>query len=191
MSEFDFKLILSGITDFTDEQVDRLYDAGCDDATVAQRDGRVYMTFSRESESMASAVISAIVDIREADIGATVLRVDTCNLVTPAEIARRLSRSRQAVDMYMKGVRGKGGFPAPACNLSETRPLYYWCEVAYWAYQNNLLRESDNREAQEISILNNILELEHQKNIAPAMTMEMIEKFTVCKPCNGNGVVAQ
>ncbi len=186
MAEFDFTLILSGITDFTDEQVDTLYSAGCDDATVAQRGGRVYMTFSREADSMIGAIISAIENIQKADIGASVLRIDTCNLVTQAEVARRLDRSRQNMEQYVSGKRGPGGFPAPACNIKEGQPLFYWCEVAYWAYQNNILSESANREAQEIAILNNILELEHQKVIEPEATARMLRHFSVCKPCDEN-----
>lgn len=186
MAEFDFTLILSGITDFTDEQVDAFYSAGCDDATVAQRGGRVYMTFSREADSMVGAIISAIEDIQKADIGASVLRVDTCNLVTQAEVARRLDRSRQNMEQYVSGKRGPGGFPAPACNITEGQPLFYWFEVAYWAYQNNILSESANREAQEIAILNNILELEHQKVIEPEATARMLLHFSVCKPCAEN-----
>ena len=63
MREFDFTLLLNGITDFTDDQVDALFEAGCDDATVAQRHGRVFITFSREAESFTSAVLTAIADI--------------------------------------------------------------------------------------------------------------------------------
>ncbi len=177
MSEFDFTLILGGINDFTDEQVDRLFESGCDDATVSQRYGRVYATFSREAESMVCAIVSAIRDINKADIGANVLRVDTCNLVTQAEVARRLSRSRQNIEQYVSGRRGPGGFPAPACNITEGQPLYYWCEVAYWAYQNKLLSRQGNKEAQEIATLNTILELQHQKAIAPESTANIIEQL--------------
>ena len=113
MSEYDFTLILSGITDFNDEQVDSLFNAGCDDATVAQRSGRVYMTFSRDAQSMTEAIISAIMDIRKANIGAGVLRVDTCNLVNQSEIGRRLGLSRQCAENYVNGKR-LTGFPAPA-----------------------------------------------------------------------------
>ena len=182
MSEYDFTLILFGITDFTDDQVDSLFDAGCDDATVAQRSGRVYMTFSRDAQSMTEAIISAIVDIRKANIGAGVLRVDTCNLVNQSEIARRLGLSRQCAENYVNGKR-LTGFPAPACNIIDGQPLYFWSEVAYWACENSLLRQDANREAQEIAILNNIIELEHQKRIEPELTAKMLSQFSVCKPC--------
>ena len=189
MSEYDFTLILSGITDFTDEQVDSLFEAGCDDATVAQRNGRVYMTFSRKSSSMIEAIISAIVNINKANIGAGVLRVDTCSLVNQSEIARRLGVSRQCAENYVNGKR-LAGFPAPACNIIEGQPLYFWCEVAYWACQNSLLSPSENRAAQEIAILNNILELEHQKQIEPTATAKMLNQFSVCKPFEEKSVLA-
>jgi hypothetical protein len=182
MSEYDFTLILSGIIDFTDEQVDSLIEAGCDDATVAQRSGRVYMTFSRNASSMIDAITSAIENIRKANIGAGVLRVDTCNLVTQSEIARRLGLSRQCTENYVNGKR-LSGFPAPGCNIIDGQPLYFWCEVAYWACQNSLLRPDANTEAQEIAILNNILELEHQKLIEPEVTARMLSRFSVCEPC--------
>lgn len=75
-SEYDFSLILSGIPDFSDEVVNALFEAGCDDATIAQRHGRVYVTFSRKSESMLKAILSAIDDVMEAKICTGVLRVD-------------------------------------------------------------------------------------------------------------------
>ena len=75
-SEFEFTLLLTGITDFTDEHVDALFAAGCDDATVARRLGRVYVTFCRSAETPLQAIASAIDDVERAGIGALVLRVD-------------------------------------------------------------------------------------------------------------------
>lgn len=183
-TEFDFTLILSGISDFDESIVDKLYEAGCDDATVAQRYGRVYLTFSREAGSLIDAIVSAVFDVKKSGINARVLRVDSCNLVTQAEVARRLERSRQNIEQYISGKRGDGGFPAPACNIADGVPLYYWCEVAYWAKQKDMLSERENREAQEIATLNTILELEHQKEIAPEITQNMIEQFQVCSRDN-------
>lgn len=180
-SEFDFTLILSGISDFTEETVDLLVEAGCDDATIAKRYGRVYLTFSREAHSAIEAVVSAILDVKRSKIGANVMRVDSCNLVTPSEIGRRLNRTRQAIDQDISSKRGPGGFPAPACNITDGAPLYYWCEVAYWARNNNLLSEQANREAQELATLNTILELEHQKRIAPTITNDLLKRFQVCE----------
>src|SRR5262245_33166912 len=46
-SEHDFVLILDGISDLAPAMEDALYEAGCDDATISVRAGRVYLTFSR------------------------------------------------------------------------------------------------------------------------------------------------
>ena len=180
MTEYDFTLILSGISDFTDGDIDALYEAKCDDATVSQRYGRVYMTFSREAKSMAEAIVSAIEDVKAADIGASVMRVDTCNLITQAEIARRIDRTRQAVSQYITGERGPGGFPPPACNIVEGQPLWYWCEVAYWLFQNDLIKDEENREAQEIAAINAIIDLEYLKIIAPETTAKYLRSSCVC-----------
>ena len=180
MSEYDFTLILTGITDFDETTVDRLFEAGCDDSTVAKRSGRVYITFSREAESLTDAVFSAIDDVNRSGIGAKVLRVDDCNLITQAEVARRLGRTRQNIEQYAKGSRGRGGFPAPACNLTEGVPLYYWCEVAYWANKTGMLTDEANKNAQAIATLNMILELEHQKEIVPELARQMLQQFSLC-----------
>ena len=183
-AEYDFTLILSGITDFTDDQVDALYDAGCDDATIAQRYGRVYVTFSRDATNIASAVISAIEDVKTANIGATVMRVDDCNLVTKSEIARRIGKSRETVAKYISGERGPGGFPPPVCNITEGQPLWYWCEVTFWASLHDIVREETNYEAHYISAINAILELEQFKLIAPEETAAMLRSSFLCDVCN-------
>ena len=182
MAEFDFTLILSGISDVTDDQADSLFASGCDDATIAQRYGRVYMTFSREAETMAQAIISAIEDVRRAGLDdVSVMRVDTCNLVTQAEIARRIDRSRQAVSQYISGERGPGSFPPPACNIVEGQPLWYWCEVAYWLSQNDLIKGNENREAQEIAAINAILELEQYKTFSLEATEHFLWNSGLCE----------
>jgi len=180
--KYDFTLVLSGISDFSDEQIDALYEAGCDDATVSQRYGRVFITFTRESGSFVDAVASAISDVHKANIGASVQRVDDCNLVTQAEIARRIDRSRQLIRQYISGERGPGSFPPPICNITEGQPLWYWCEVAYWLSENNLIREDENRAAQELAAINSILELQHLKLIAPEVTTSLLERSKLCNP---------
>lgn len=49
--------------------------AGCDDATVARRLGRVYVTFSRSAETRSQAIAVAMDDVEKAGIGARVLRI--------------------------------------------------------------------------------------------------------------------
>ena len=51
MSEWTFRLTLAGIA-LTDEELDALFEAGCDDATFSlERDGTVLGFFDREADS--------------------------------------------------------------------------------------------------------------------------------------------
>ena len=146
-TEHEFALILGGISDVDDEAADALFAAGCDDCTVSVRGGRVSLTFVRTSPSMRDAISSAIKDVQRAGIGATILRIDDCNLVTQAEIARKIGRTRQQVFQYVTGERGSGSFPPPACRIAEKAPLWKWCEVAHWLWQNSILKENALRSA--------------------------------------------
>lgn len=179
-TEFDFTLLLDGVDRITPDVEDALFTAGCDDATISLRFGRVYLTFSRSAVSLKDAIISAIKNVRESGIDATVLRVDQCDLVTQSEIARRIHRSRQLVNQYINGGRGPGGFPAPACNVTEGTPLWYWCEVAFWLWENNIIKEEDVREAQDLTVINSVLELERQRQVSPELTQEIMEALSLC-----------
>ncbi|MFH1756079.1 MAG: DNA-binding protein [Candidatus Latescibacterota bacterium] len=175
--EYDFTLLLDGVSEITDDIERSLSKSGCDDATLSARSGRLYLTFSRRAPSVKDAIVSAVNNVREADIGATVIRVDECSLVTQAEIARRIDRSRQLVSQYITGQRGPGGFPSPACNIIDGQPLWYWCEVAYWLFENNIIKEEDLREAQHLSVINSVLEVEHQRRVAPELTKEIMDNL--------------
>ena len=176
--EHDFALVLTGITELTPEAENALFEAGCDDATISVRSGRVFLTFSRTAPTLPDAIISAIQDVRRAGVGAEVLRVDYCNLVTQADIARKIGRSRQLVHQYITGARGPGGFPAPACNITDDSPLWFWCEVAYWLWQNDMIREDVLREAEEVAVINSVLEFEYQRQLKPDRTEEIRRAVT-------------
>lgn len=179
--EFDFTLLLDGISQVSTEVEDSLFAAGCDDATISVRSGRVYLTFSRAAASMKDAIISAIRNVRESGVGATVLRVDQCTLVTQAEIARRIGRSRQLVHQYITGARGPGGFPPPACHITEEAPLWYWCEVAYWLSEHDIIREEDSREAQDVTVINSALEIAWQRRMSPEKTDTILAELSLCR----------
>lgn len=157
--EFDFALIVGGVSDLTQEVEDALFEAGCDDATLSIQYGRLYLEFSRRAQSLEEAIVSAIQDVQKAGIGAQILQVDECNLVTASEIARRIDRSRQLVHQYITGERGPGDFPSPACHLDdEHAPLWQWCAVSFWLVQNNLLRKEECRNAEVVYAINHVLE---------------------------------
>lgn len=171
--EYDFGLILSGAKELTTEIEDGLFKAGCDDATLSIQYGCIYMEFSRSAASLKDAILSAIMDVRKAKVGVNVWRVDVCNLVTPAEIARRIKKSRQLVHQYITARRGPGGFPAPECNLTEGSPLWAWCAVSYWLVQNDMIRPEEIDNAEVVDMVNVALETAHQRARNPQLVEEI------------------
>ena len=106
--EYDFALILTGAHDLTDEVMNALFDAGCDDATPSVQSGCLCMDFSRTAPSLKDAILTAIRDVRNAGIGADALRVYECDRVSPAEDAETVA----AINTALEGVRQRGRYPA-------------------------------------------------------------------------------
>jgi hypothetical protein len=127
-----FTLILSGDGELTEDLQDAFSGAGCDDALLGSRGGVLYLDFDREAASLDEAVLSAIADAERAGTGRRVVRVESGDLVTAGEIARRAGRSRESIRLYALGKRGPGGFPAPAARARSRSPLYRWSDVAGW-----------------------------------------------------------
>ena len=74
--EFNFTLRVAGVSELTDEVANTLFEAGCDDATPAMRDGQLYVTFTRLAEAHELAVFSAIHQIEGCGIGARVTGIE-------------------------------------------------------------------------------------------------------------------
>jgi hypothetical protein len=170
---YDFSLVIDGLSELTRKAEDALFEAGCDDATLSIRRGHLYAEFSRTAPSMKDAILSAIRDIRKARIGASVLCVDECNLVTQAEIARRISRTRQMVNQYISGQRGPGDFPAPEHHLADGAPLWLWSSVSAWLADNKIIRPEDSLNAQVVAAINTSLEQARQKKRNPSLVKEI------------------
>ena len=139
--------------------------------------GRVCITFSRAGSSLRNAILGAIGDVRNAGIGADVLRIDECNLVTQSEIARKIDRSRQQVHQYVTGERGPGNFPPPSCHITEGVPLWSWCEVAHWLKENDIIRPDVANDAQEVALMNAVLEMRHLRQREPEMCEEILRSL--------------
>jgi len=133
MTKWMFRLTIAGIA-LTDEQLDALFEAGCDDAAFSlERDGTVLGFFDREAETQEDAVLSAIGDVEAAGIGARVLRVTRDDdWLTASEIATRVGRTRQSIGQLVRGDRGPGGFPAPVARHGLPNPLWSWSDVEAW-----------------------------------------------------------
>ena len=74
MKRNDFTLVLSEGTELTDQWIEDLYDAGCDDGSPCSRAGLVMVTLHRESESLEQAIRSGLADAQKA--GCRVARVE-------------------------------------------------------------------------------------------------------------------
>jgi hypothetical protein len=175
--EHDFILILSDVPALTSEVENALFEAGCDDATVGMHAGRVTLDFTRSAPTLKDAILSAIRDVQMAKIGARIIRVDNCDLVTQAEIARKISRTRQLVHQYINGTRGPGGFPPPACEITDGIPLWQWCEVAYWLGENDMITEDVVRAARDTEMINSILQFLSQQALHPDLMAEVLAYF--------------
>jgi len=177
----EFVLVLSGVPVLDERVMNALFEAGCDDATPSLRFGVVSLTFDREAVSRKEAILSAIRDVIRAGIGARVKSVDDCHLVTQADIARRIDRSRQLVHQFIAGVRGRGGFPGPVCHLNEGAPLWRWSEVATWLWRNDMIKEEIVRTAREVEMINGVLEMQSLRQEAPELLDEVVLSVTTCE----------
>jgi len=66
VATFAFTVILEGLDDVSEELANRLYEAGCDDASLGCCEGVVSLEFDREAGSLAEAIGSAVRDITAA-----------------------------------------------------------------------------------------------------------------------------
>jgi hypothetical protein len=75
MTQFSFTLTVEGADILTDEALDALLEAGCDDATFGVSDGVQTGQFDREAPDFAEAVASAIKAVETAVPGTRVVDV--------------------------------------------------------------------------------------------------------------------
>jgi hypothetical protein len=74
MTKYEFRLILSGPLELTEEIADELFEAGCNDGTPGTCEGVFSIDFHREADSLEEAIRSAIADVKSA--GYEVKRVE-------------------------------------------------------------------------------------------------------------------
>ena len=140
---YQFSLILSGVDIDTPNLEDSLFEAGCDDALINSSSGTVYLDFDRESESLESAIISAIKNVESSSVKPKVSSVNPSYLVTISEIARRIGISRQAVSQLACGSRGDGTFPKPVIGVDDKSSLWRWKDVIQWFFNEKNLADAN------------------------------------------------
>ena len=88
MTEFDFTLVLSGVTELNDDVENAVYEAGCDDATLSICDGVCHLDFTRGAATLREAILSAIADVQKTSL--RVIRVESEICQTIADINAEL-----------------------------------------------------------------------------------------------------
>jgi hypothetical protein len=141
--EYDFTLKYQLAADDSDhdEIVERLAEAGCDDATIGVgQPGRIALVFAREGTSALGALMSALADVKRAVPSARLVEAapDFVGLTDVADVA---GVSRQNMRKLM--LSHAADFPIP---VHEGNPsvwhLWDVLEVARSAKQVNLAKEA-------------------------------------------------
>ncbi|AQV95583.1 DNA-binding protein [Cupriavidus necator] len=128
---FTLKFHLSQVDSDTDALVERLAEAGCDDALVGTGlPGRVALAFVREAESARAAMVSALADARRAMPSATLIEAAP-DLVGLTDIADTVGVSRQNMRKLMLGY--PESFPVPVHEGSSS--LWHLLDVLEWLRQ--------------------------------------------------------
>lgn len=130
MMEYTFTLKYQLADDDRDPDglVERLGEAGCDDALVGiGQPGRLALEFTREAESANAAVRSALADVRRAVPSARLIEVAP-DLVGLTDVAEMVGVSRQNMRKLM--LANPGSFPAPVHEGSAS--IWHLADVLTW-----------------------------------------------------------
>lgn len=143
MTTYHVTLTIAGDHTESADFEDKLFEAGCDDATICYNGKTAYIEFDRESDTAHQAVATAIDNIESA--GYKVAHSDQAGYVTLSAVAYLSGTPIKTIRAYANGDRGKrlnSEFPAPHFGLSSGSVVYYWPEVAEWLVNNNKLDAS-------------------------------------------------
>ena len=111
-----------------DADADRLYDGMDDEIAVESGPRGQFVGFERSGPNFLEVVLDAIAELIA--LGFEPLAIED-ELVSMADIAERVGRSRQSVSMLVGGQRGSGNFPRPVAGNVRS-PLWHWADVAAW-----------------------------------------------------------
>jgi len=158
MPNYEFTLILSGVSDVTGEMESAVFEAGCDDALLGVQNGAVFLDFHRDADSPMNAIATAVADVTDA--GFEIERIEPDDLVSAADIARRTNRSRTSIMQLRKGQRGPGGFPNPVTCARGRTPVWRWSSVADWFARHELIVQNyDVQYARTIAFVNAAIDI--------------------------------
>ncbi|WP_243448451.1 helix-turn-helix transcriptional regulator [Candidatus Thiosymbion oneisti] len=130
--EFTLKYRLGEACEDPEQYLGALAEAGCEDAVVGiGQNGRISLSFTRESESALAAISSALEDVQRAIPDAKLVEA-TPDFVGVTDIADLFGVSRQYIRQL---IQGKGAsFPEP---IHEGKPsLWHLTDVLAWFQEN-------------------------------------------------------
>lgn len=132
--EYDFtlKFRLSAANATVDQLVERLGQAGCDDAVVGSGiAGRLALNFTRKASSADEAVINALRDVRSAIPDAQLIEAAP-DYVSLSDVADMVGVSRQNLRKLMTA---HADFPAPIHSGSNSQvQLWHLEAVLHWLH---------------------------------------------------------
>lgn len=171
--EHEFDLLISGhYEDFPDD-VDAAVQQHCPDAVgVGISNCDLIIGFCLESETLLSAVLSAIGQVESLGIGLKVERLEPDELVGLSDIGRRIGMTREAVRLYANGQRGAGGFPRPVATPSKNARVWKWLAVVNWFTEHGIadVTEDMAQHAGTVATINAALELRKHIGTQKALT---------------------
>jgi len=165
MKEFDFSLVLYSDNISFEILESLLVDSELTDATISQRNGTFYLDFTRSGSNLTDTILTTIIDI-ENKTPFKICRIEPSDIVTSAEIARRLGRSRQSVQQLISGSRGSGDFPQPEAGITTKTLFWSWTDVVSWFLEVSIISDrSLYYDAMSIKALNIALSYRDSKEL--------------------------
>ena len=128
--EFEFGMKFKIAAEGTDsnELVEQLGEAGCDDAVIGTgQPGRIALDFTREARSVKEAIVSALRDVKKAIPDAELIEV-TPDFVGLTDVAELVGVSRQNMRKLM--LAHPTTFPAPVHEGSAS--VWHLAHVLQW-----------------------------------------------------------
>ena len=138
--EFTLKYSLPDSESDVDELVERLGEAGCDDAVIGiGQPGRIALEFARVADSAFDAISSAVTDIKGTIAKAKLIEA-TPDLVGLTDVADVVCCSRQNIRKIM--VSSGGTFPPP---VHDGKPaLWHLATVLVWLKESKSYQVEDD-----------------------------------------------
>lgn len=136
--EFDFTLKFKLAADDTDADklVERLGEAGCDDALIGiGQPGRIALNFTRDADSAQRAIISALVSVKKIIPNAQFLEVSP-DFVGLTDVAELVGMTRQNMRKLM--LAHAESFPAPVHEGSAA--IWHLAPVLQWLKERGAYR---------------------------------------------------